>query len=73
MPRLSISKLQHIQNVATMILTGTNKFDLITPKSLHWIPVEKRIDFKVLLLIYRAVHDPAPEYMRDMLQERTNV
>ena len=33
-------------------------------KSLHWLPVEKRIDFKVLLLVYCALHDEAPEYTR---------
>ena len=37
--------------------TGTMKFDHITPvlKSLHWLPVEKIIDFKVLPLVYRAL------------------
>ena len=36
--------------------------------------MEKRIDFKLLLLVYRALHDHAPEdMMRDMLQERANV
>ena len=35
--------------------------------------MEKRIDFKVLLLVYRALHDQAPEYMKDTLQERTNI
>ena len=34
---------------------------------LHWLLVEKRIDFNVLLLVYCASHDQAPEYMRDML------
>ena len=34
--------------------------------------VLKRIDFKVILL-YCALHDQAPEYSRDMLQERINV
>ena len=75
LPQSSISKLQRIQNAAARLLTGTKKFGHITPvlKSLHWLPVEKRIDFKVLLLVYRALHDQAPSYMRDMLQERTNV
>ena len=42
-------------------------------KSLHWLPVEKRDDFKVLLLVYRALHDQASEYMSDMLKERAKV
>ena len=36
-------------------------------------PAEKIIDFKVLLLVYWILHDQAPGYTRDMLQERTNV
>jgi len=55
LPRSSISKLQRIQNTAARLLTGAKTFDYITPvlKSLHWFSVEKRIDFKVLLLVYR--------------------
>ena len=54
LPQSSISKLQRIQNTAARLLTGTKTFDHITPvlKSLHWFPVEKRMDFKVLLLVY---------------------
>ena len=55
---------------------GTKKFDHITPvfKSFHWLRVEKRINCKMLLLVYHAsLYDQAPEYMRDMLQEGTNV
>ena len=37
------------------------------------VPWEKRVNFKVRLLIHRALYDKAPEYMRDMLQKRTNV
>ena len=33
--------------------------------------MEKRIDLKVLLLVHYALHDQPPEYMRDILQERT--
>ena len=69
-----ISKLQYIQNVADR-LTRTKTFDHITPelKSFHWLPVEMRIDFKVLLPVDCALHDKAPEYRKNMLQEGTNV
>ena len=68
-------KLQRIHNAAVRLLTGTKKFDLIVSvlKSLHWFSVEKRTDFKVLLLIYRALPDQAPSYMRDIVQKRTNI
>ena len=59
-----ISAVQRIQNAAVRLLTGTKKFKQVL-KSLHRLLVGKRINFKVLLL--------APEYMRDLLQERINV
>ena len=74
LPQSSISKLQHTQHVAGRLLMGEKKSDHITCvlKSLHWLPVEKRINFKPLYLVYLALHDQAPEYMRDILQERSN-
>ena len=49
----SISKLQCLQNAVVMLLTSTIRFDHITPvlNSIYWLPVEKRINFKVLLLV----------------------
>ncbi len=55
LPKKSIRQLQLIQNATTRILTRTRKYEHITPvlRSLHWIPVTFRIDFKVILLIYK--------------------
>ena len=36
-------------------------------KSLHWLPVSVRIEFKILLLTFRALHGQAPSYIRDLL------
>ncbi len=43
----------------------------ITPvlRSLHWLPVTFRIDFKVLLLLYKSLNGLGPKYMADMLTE----
>lgn len=44
----SIKQLQLIQNAAARVLTGTKKVHHITPvlRSLHWLPLSQRIDFK---------------------------
>jgi hypothetical protein len=34
---------------------------------LHWLPVKYRVIFKVVLLVYKALHGLAPKYIRDML------
>ena len=41
----------------------------ITPvlASLHWLPVVFRIDFKILLLVYKARNGLAPSYLSDCL------
>ena len=46
-----------------------NKYDHITPilKELHWIPVQQRIIFRILLIIYKALDDLAPIYISNLL------
>ena len=45
------------------------KFDHITPVliGLHWLPVRYRVIFKILLLVYKALHANAPPYISDLL------
>ena len=42
----------------------------ITPvlSMLHWLPIKFRIQFKVLVLTYKALHGQAPVYISDLLQ-----
>ena len=69
LPKKNISQLQMIQNAAARVLTKTRRRAHITPvlKALHWLPVSFRIDFKILLLVYKSLHGQAPEYITDML------
>ncbi len=71
LPKKTIRQLQLIQNAAARILTRTRKYEHITPvlRSLHWLPVTFRIDFKVLLLVYKSPNGIGPKYMADMLTE----
>ncbi len=51
-PQKHIARLQLLQNAAARVLTRKKKYDHITPvlRSLHWLPVNFRIDFKILTL-----------------------
>ncbi len=71
LPKKTIRELQLIQNAAARILTRTRKYEHITPvlRSLHWLPVTFRIDFKVLLLVYKSLNGLGPKYMAHMLTE----
>ena len=70
LPSSLLGRLQGIQNVAARILTGSKKFDHITPvlRSLHWLPVEQRIKFKMLLLVYKSINSMAPSYLQDLFK-----
>ena len=72
LPPSSISKLQRIQNGCWQV---QQKLTTWTPvlKSIHRFPVENRIDFKVTLLVFCALHYQTQEYIGDILQEWTNV
>ena len=52
-----------------LILCGS-KYDHITPlrRELHWLLVEQRIVFKILLLTFKSLNDLGPSYVRDLLQ-----
>ena len=70
-PEELICKLQRVQNNAARVVTLTKKHDHITPvlKELHWLPVRKRIEFKILLLAYKCLHGTAPSNLREILKE----
>ena len=35
--------------------------------SFHWLPIKFRIQFKVLLLVYKALNGLAPKYIKELL------
>ena len=37
-------------------------------KKLHWLPMKQRSQFKVLSLVYKAIHNEAPGYICDMIR-----
>ena len=66
-------KLQRVQNAAARVLTGTKRREHITPvlRQLHWLPVEVRIEFKVLVMTFKCIHNFAPPYLCQMIRPYT--
>ncbi len=65
----NIKRLQYVQNSAARLITHTRKNDHITPifYHLHWLPVSLRINYKILILTYKALHNLGPTYLSDLL------
>ena len=62
LPKKLLDRLQKLQNRAARLLTYTRKYDHISPvlKQLHWLPVEKRVSYKVILLCLNHFMDLCP-------------
>ena len=74
LPQHLLQKLQHVQNAATpRLLTYTKTHDHISPilKELHWLPVKSRIEFKILILTFKAYQEIGPKYLTDSLIKHT--
>ena len=73
LPDKLINRLQRLQNIAARIVTRCTKFEHITPVlyELHWLPVRMRIRFKILLIMYRCVHQTAPAYLCELIKPKS--
>ena len=69
LPTILIKRLQRVQNAAARVIDKAGRRDHISPIlfKLHWLPVEFRIKYKILLLTYRALHGLAPTYITELL------
>jgi len=74
LPSSQTSRLQLILNSAARAVTNTSKYSHITPilKSLHWLKIEERIQYKVLSLVYKTLSLNQPPYLRSLLTLKTS-
>ncbi|KAK7095925.1 hypothetical protein V1264_005279 [Littorina saxatilis] len=66
LPASSIHGLQRVQNAAARLTLRKTKRDHIIPllRSLHWLPVNTRISYKLSTLVNKCLNDSAaPEYL----------
>jgi hypothetical protein len=66
-----LKRLQRIQNNAARLITKTKKFNHVTPllMELHWLPIHVRIEYKLLLIVYKCMNGLAPNYMASLLKK----
>ena len=60
-PKYQTDDLQKVHNAAAQLIFGIPKFHL------HWLPVADCVQFKLLLLVYKAVKNQAPQYIQKLL------
>ena len=72
---IHLQKLQHLQNsVARLICRKTVREDarpLI--QTLHWLPVDYWIQFRIATHVYRCLHGKSPVYPSELLHETSSM
>ncbi|KAF7239029.1 hypothetical protein EYD10_14250 [Varanus komodoensis] len=69
LPLKTVRILQLVQNRAARLLPGTGRYVHMTPvlRQLHWLPIEVRAQFKVLVMSYKALNGLGPGYLKERL------
>ena len=62
--------MQRVQNFAARLIMGAKKHEHITPilVNLHWPPIRKRINFKVIILTFKIINGLSPPYFNKLIE-----
>ena len=69
LPDTIVTKLQRVQNCAARLILGKSQFDDTKEmfRTLHWLPVRARIEYKIALVCFNVFESTAPCYIQDLL------
>ena len=64
-----IMKLQRLQNWGAKIIFRAGKFDHVSQflRKLHWLPVTERIQYKILMYVFKCLHELGPKYFKSAI------
>jgi len=64
-----VDQSQHLRyNLLVLLLLGRRDHITQVLRQLHWLPVRQQVDFKLALLVYKALHDATAAYLVDDCQ-----
>ena len=69
LPSTYMTRLQRLRNWAARRVFEVDRKQSPKPllKSLHWLPIRQRISFKLLLFVYKCLHNQGPIYLTNCL------
>ena len=70
LPSCEVDRLQFVQNSLARAVFRCSKYSHVTPilKSLHWLKVKERIDYKTVSLTYKSITTPGRSYMSHLIE-----
>ena len=70
LPKNLLGRLQKIQNWAAKLIFKQSISTHVTPllKSLHWLPITARTQFKILTFVHSCIHNSSsPKYLSQLI------
>ena len=68
LPQYQLHRVQSIFNAAARFIYRLDRYSHIsdTLQSLHWLKCPERVEFKLCLTVFKALHAMAPEYISEL-------
>ena len=68
-----LTRLQRLQNRAARLINLVGRDHPSAPllQELHWLPIRMRIQFKILVYVYKCRYNLAPEYLSELVLPST--
>ena len=71
------ARLERVQRSAARLIYGIHRYQRISITAvlheLHWLPVVIRIQYKVLVTVFKAYHSGTPQYLADLIKKHSPV
>jgi len=73
LPATTLAPLQRVLHAAARLVVDLRPRDHVSQALQHWLPIDKRIDYKLCVLVHKASIGQAPTYIADMLTPVSSV
>ena len=74
LPSSTLRKYQTIQNSCAKLILNKNRYSSSSwvLKKLHWLPIQQRIEHKILMTTFKCITSTAPKYLQDLISIKSN-
>ena len=63
-----LTRLQRLQNRAVRLIYLVAQL----LRCLHWLPIRARINFKLLVIVFKCIHSTAPSYLQELISFKSS-
>ena len=65
-------KYKTILNTCTNLVLNKNRYSSSSwaLKKLHWLPIQQRIEHKILMTTFKCITGIAPKYLQDLINKK---